>query len=568
MPRPSALIRGAAQPERDAAPIATRALFITPLSDPLRSPFDNSKQPYGGYQSTMKHLAVPLLLSFVALPAELVGAIRFDLQGRRGPSARHLHKRGTIAGSTSLDDANNIAYTLNLTLGGSQFEVQIDTGSSDLYVAGNVPGSKNTGKTTSVTYAIGEAEGPIKTATMDFLGFTVENQAFLDLTANSQNQTAGSGLIGLGPHTGSQIQEVLGNGSGDPPLDRIFQLDKSTPNYITVLLGRADDPKDPIQGNLTIGEVLPGYSNLTSQPQLNVTVLPNTEAVGQHWQTLLDADGIIGPNGKVVDVTTGVASTSNDKQLTVVFDTGYTLAQVPSAVAQAFYESVPGAKLVNVDTLGGPTWEIPCDYEINITLKFGGVSFPVNPLDASMNLSAAGVSGSTCYGGFQPNENAKSPLYDMIFGMAFLRNVYMLINFGDFVDNTTNTRADPYIQLLSVSNNSAQIHSDFVSLRGAKSWNPGSAINTAEGWARSHLRIVIGVSIALGVLVITGIIIACTRFRRRRLSRTPAGFMNMQSSYQPLSEPAPQEAHDLHLMGTSQQQYAGGGYANPWDSRY
>lgn len=122
---------------------------------------------------------------------------------------------------------------------------------------------------------------------------------------------------------------MLGNGSGDPPLDRIFQLDKSTPNYITVLLGRADDPKDPIQGNLTIGEVLPGYSNLTSQPKLNVTVLPNTEAVGQHWQTLLDADGIIGPNGRVVDVTTGVASTSNDKQLTVVFDTGYTLAQVP-----------------------------------------------------------------------------------------------------------------------------------------------------------------------------------------------------------------------------------------------
>lgn len=76
----------------------------------------------------MKHLAVPLLLSFITLPAELVGAIRFDLQGRRGPSARHLHKRGTIAGSTSLDDANNIAYTLNLTLGGSQFEVQIDTG--------------------------------------------------------------------------------------------------------------------------------------------------------------------------------------------------------------------------------------------------------------------------------------------------------------------------------------------------------------------------------------------------------------------------------------------------------
>ena len=57
-----------------------------------------------------------------------------------------------------------------------------------------------------------------------------------------------------------------------------------------------------------------------------------TEQTAQHWQTLLDADGIIGPNGKVVDVTTGVSSTSNDKQLTVVFDTGYSLPQVPRYV--------------------------------------------------------------------------------------------------------------------------------------------------------------------------------------------------------------------------------------------
>lgn len=185
---------------------------------------------------------------------------------------------------------------------------------------------------------------------MDFLGYTVENQAYrksrlhsmheyrsnchaVQINPNSSNQTEATGLIGLGPHTGSNIQQTLGNGTGNPPLDRIFQQNTSTPNYLTVLLGRSEDKDDDdVPGNITIGEILPEYQAVSSQPKLSVTELKLTEQTAQHWQTLLDADGIIGPNGKVVDVTTGVSSTSNDKQLTVVFDTGYSLPQVPRYV--------------------------------------------------------------------------------------------------------------------------------------------------------------------------------------------------------------------------------------------
>ncbi|PCH39891.1 acid protease [Wolfiporia cocos MD-104 SS10] len=510
----------------------------------------------------MKAAAITLSLSLLALHFESAGAIQLDLVGR---PAQHLRKRASITGSSGLTDSSNIAYYVNLTLGGAEFEVQIDTGSSDLYVAGTVPNSKDTGKTSGVAYAVGAVSGPIKTATLDFLGYTVDNQAFLNIEANSNNQTSGTGLIGLGPHTGSQIQETLGNGTGDPALDRIFQQNKTTPNYITVLLGRANDPAEPLPGNLTIGEVLPGYSNITSQPKLNVTVLPNTESEGQHWQTLLDADGIIGPDGKVVDVTTGVASTSNNKQLTVVFDTGYSLPQVPSSVASAFYESVPGAQLVDVPDLDGPIWQIPCEYEINVTFKFGGISFPVNPLDTSLDLNGTDGDGEkTCYGGFQPIDVAKSPLYDIIFGMAFLRNVYMLIDFGDFVDNATDTRDDPYIQLLSISNASASIHNEFVKLRGSASWDPSSDVNAAEGWIRSHRSLFIGLCVVAGLFVLGGLALTIAACRRRRMARSPAGFMNFQSSYRPLGEPAPREAHDLHLMGANQAQ----SYNNPWDSRY
>lgn len=45
-----------------------------------------------------------------------------------------------------------------------------------------------------------------------------------------------------------------------------------------------------------------------------------------------------------------------------------------------------------------------------------------------------------------------------------MRNVYILINFGDFVDGSTPAVAAPYIQLLSTTN-LTQAHADFVTAR-------------------------------------------------------------------------------------------------------
>jgi hypothetical protein len=82
---------------------------------------------------------------------------------------------------------------------------------------------------------------------------------------------------------------------------------------------------------------------------------------------------------------------------------------------------------------------------------------------------------------FQPITTATSPDYDMILGMVFrkyccvfaltvvvlspavVRNVYLLINSGNFVDGTTN-KAPPYAQLLSLTD-AATAHLDFVQAR-------------------------------------------------------------------------------------------------------
>lgn len=141
------------------------------------------------------------------------------------------------------------------------------------------------------------------------------------------------------------MKTAIGSKTGDPPLDRIFAQNSSTPNFITVLLGRAFDPSsssDPAsfqtsEGELTIGEVLSGYEAVQSAPQLNVTTVNLLETGNQHWQVLLDADGLVGPDGNFVTLTSTVSSIESPTQARVVLDSGFTLPQVPSCVISFLY---------------------------------------------------------------------------------------------------------------------------------------------------------------------------------------------------------------------------------------
>jgi hypothetical protein len=142
-----------------------------------------------------------------------------------------------------------------------------------------------------------------------------------------------AGFLGLGPNSGSRIHASLNyQPQGDTVLDRIFRRNLFSPNFLTVLLGRSSDPAEKYPGDITVGEVLRGLENITRQPQVPVTVLQTLDSSDQHWQVLLDEDGIIGPDGQPILVKTGVQSTPNPNQLTAFFDTGFTYPQVPLCV--------------------------------------------------------------------------------------------------------------------------------------------------------------------------------------------------------------------------------------------
>ncbi len=151
----------------------------------------------------------------------------------------------------------------------------------------------------------------------------------------------GTGLIGLGPNTGSVVHDTLDDQpGGDTPLDRIFRQNLTTPNYLTVLLNRPNDTAEKYTGAMTIGEVLPQYSNISNQPKVPVSVLQSFFATQQHWSIILDNNGIIGPDGKAIQVTSNAtdAPTHDANQLVAIIDTGFTLPQVPRCVPLLFFK--------------------------------------------------------------------------------------------------------------------------------------------------------------------------------------------------------------------------------------
>ncbi|KAK0504256.1 aspartic peptidase domain-containing protein [Armillaria luteobubalina] len=485
------------------------------------------------------------LLCFVGYSSGL----QLKIEGRR--TLHELLQRGNIDGTAALSNNADISYYTNLTLGGEVFTALIDTGSSDLWVAGSITDSVDTGSSSGVNYAVGGVQGPIKTSTLQFAGYTVPDQAFLQVTPDSNNKK-GTGLLGLGPTSGSNIYATLNTSAGYAVLDRIFLQNTSTPNYLTVLLGRTQDPTDVFPGDISIGELLDGYSNVASEPKLEVTTVPVRESSDQHFQILLDQNGLLGPDGQPVSITTGVDQTSNSKQATAVVDTGFSMSQVPKSVADAIYSRFSGAEYRNVTGLG-EVWIVPCDEEVNITFKFSGNSYYIHPLDATMDASLLGITGvansqgqSSCIGSFQPiGFTPSGNTYDMILGMSFLRNVYAVFNFGDFVagGNDTTNRGDPYLQFLSTTD-PAEAHSDFVAVRlkgndttGGQSLNGPSSSGSGSGLPKA-----VYFGIAAGALGLGLLLMVCAFFMNRRRKQS-------SPSYRPISSPAPPVDMQLNAAG-------------------
>ncbi|KAK7468972.1 hypothetical protein VKT23_003471 [Stygiomarasmius scandens] len=326
--------------------------------------------------------------------------------------------------------------------------------------------AKDLGKTTGVTYAIDSVQGEIKTANLEFAGSTVQDQAYnLQSTPFTQSKCHRSR-----PNTGSNVFEVLANSdTGRAVVNRIFLQNTSTPNLITVNLGRIEDPDDPFP---------PSYRGLS---------VPTS-----------------------ISITTSVDETPNSKQATAVIDTGFSFSQAPKIVADAFYSRFDGAEYVNVNGISN-TWIVPCTIE--------GTWYPIHPLDAIMGMSDSAVTNSNgdecCIGMFQPVsfDTGDDPTYHPK-------------NRGPRrIGETT------FLQMLSTTDVSSS-HLDFVEMRlggvdttGEQNLNApnfSSDDSSSKSSKNSKLKVIfLGLAIAAGVL---GIVILLWAFCcRRRANRGKGG---------------------------------------------
>lgn len=158
-----------------------------------------------------------------------------------------------------------------------------------------------------------------------------------------------------------------------------------------------------------------------------------------------------------------------------------------------------------------------------------------------------------------------------------MRNAYLLVNYGDFVDGTS-TKAQPYVQLLSVTD-PATAHQDFVQTRlggvdttGMQVFSAGVP-DSSPSDVSSHgdhqtkmivIYSVVAVSLILIFSAVAGYVILKRRRRRHSVTRSNAsldtGLSYDYSSYHPLQHAPPGD--ETHMV---QGYHTGVGNASIYD---
>ncbi|KAH8103963.1 aspartic peptidase domain-containing protein [Cristinia sonorae] len=357
----------------------------------------------------------------------------------------------------TIDNAKDIVYATNITLGGKEFPIQLDTGSSDVWVM--PPFKLNTTRDTKIpvelTFGIGKASGNISFAPMELGNYKVKEQAFLNATnATSFDAIFNNGIfgiLGLSFDQGSSVfvdNFVATNKTdGRTFLGNVFAQNASAPNMFTVLLGRTDDTDGNQEGIFTVGEYDPEFPDLASQPKLLRTPAQLTaQSVDiPRWSVQMDAMKV---NGKAFQFNKSNVAEAAAGKTVAVLDTGFTFSQIPPAAVDAIYQSIPGATFNNATKL----YEVPCTSTTELVFTFGGVDFPVDPLDITV-VKLNDKNETVCNNAFRSISlppGAPAAL-DMILGVSFLKNAYTSFDFGDWTPDNT-TAGVPFVQMLPTTN--------------------------------------------------------------------------------------------------------------------
>jgi len=302
------------------------------------------------------------------------------------------------------------------------YNVILDTGSADLWVADSScttgcaglptfqPSSsssfKNSSQSFSIQYGSGSAQGSLGSDNVQMAGFSVDNQVFAVCDAVSSGLLVSpvSGLLGLGWQTLAASgatpfwQTLASSGSWDSPLMGFYLT-----RYQNVSNAKSLEPG----GSFTMGFI----NSTLYTGSVEYYNIPSGSV--SYWTLAMTSLTV---QGNSITLGSGTSSYA-------AIDTGTTLVGGPSTQIAAIYAQIPGSALGTGNYQGYYTY--PCSTTVNITLSFGGQSWPISNADFLMSQ----VSSSTCVGAFFTVDTGNgAPAW--IIGDTFLKNVYSVFRYN------------------------------------------------------------------------------------------------------------------------------------------
>ncbi|CDO70781.1 hypothetical protein BN946_scf184798.g96 [Trametes cinnabarina] len=321
----------------------------------------------------------------------------------------------------SLETSNQFAYLVSIDIGGQDFMVLLDTGSSDLWVAssdcttGDCAGVRKYSKTPSFSsldtpfhldYLMGNVSGTVGSETVTVGHFEVSSQVFANATNGlGLHGTGNSGIMGLSFPAEASIADTAGRTVVE---NLLSAFNDSSRRFFAFKLGRDQD-----SSSFTVGELDPAYANSTGDLTYN-PVFTSAGASHDYWKLPLQSLTVNGTSFSLSKPRVAGAPAP-----IAVLDTGTTLILGPTQDVARFWESVGGAR----QTARG--WEVPCNRAVVVGMVLGESKtqkeYTIDPADISWKESS--VDGEWCLGGLQGNNGVFSA--DWLLGDTFLRNVYV-----------------------------------------------------------------------------------------------------------------------------------------------
>ncbi|CAL1713873.1 unnamed protein product [Somion occarium] len=436
--------------------------------------------------------------------------------------------------------AYSAIYTIPVLVGTNKqnLSLQVDTGSSDLWIAstscsssscGQAHGSlydsshaKPTGRNFQITYVEGEVDGPIVWDTVQLGNYVIDNQAMAAAsTVNDEPLSSDfSGILGLALPLNSYISQQLPAGNSDAPDGAIFSsnLFSMTPSstapsarFISISLERPGSERIP--SLLGIGRHPPSIVNDPSK--IDYAPLVSEYSGDYFWKANVNAitvyvDGVPKP------ISLKSASRVQGSMTTAVVDSGMPIILASPDIANGIY----GALGIGP----GSDDYVDCTTPINMTVTLDDrPEIPLHPLDLTTSPSS-GATSSSCVGIIQayPAGSSISDIADIVLGVPFMRSTYTVMAYdqpdseGNFPNMSAPSSASggsmnsallrPRLGLLSLTDPTVALD-EFNTVRvlkqplgsagGANGGAQGQSVSGDDGGGK---RLSVGVEVLIGLL--------------------------------------------------------------------